>query len=61
LESAAVVNLLEADLAPLPVQGSSVEVLLKPFQIVTLRVRPAGGLQGEQAGQAGLIDLSRRH
>jgi len=57
LESASVVNLLEEELAPLTLDGERVTVPLKPYQIITLRVRPAGRLQAEQVGQAGLVNL----
>jgi alpha-mannosidase len=58
--SAAVVNLLEEDLAPLPVHDKQqVTVPMKPFQIITLRVRPAGRLQGEHAGAAGLVEIGK--
>ncbi|MBN8592283.1 MAG: alpha-mannosidase [Anaerolineae bacterium] len=57
LESASVVNLLEEELAPLTLDGERVTIPLKPYQIITLRVRPAGRLQAEQVGQAGLVNL----
>jgi alpha-mannosidase len=50
VESAALVNLLEEEIAPLVVDGDSVTVYMTPFQIVTLRVRPAGGLRPGREG-----------
>lgn len=42
LQEAARVNLLEEDPEPLPVAGSEVIIPLRPFEIVTLRLRPRG-------------------